>query len=129
MSLIAPAIAGLVFIGLMSLVPEPARLRFNAILVAGAGSAYLNGGLGAWEFGYIALATAVAYKGLDSYRFIGIAWWMHTVWDAIHHFYATPIWPWFPQSSLGCAVMDAVIGVWFLLGARPIWPPLRRSIA
>ena len=64
--LVGASIGGLVFIGIMSFVPEPARHRFNAIFVAGAGSAYLNGGLGAWEFAYMALATALAFKGFRS---------------------------------------------------------------
>jgi len=125
-NLIAPAIAALVFIALMSLVREPARRNFNAILVAGAGAAYLNGGLGLWEFPYIALATIVAYKGLSAYRYIGIAWLMHTCWDIVHHLYATPIWPWQPTSSAGCAVFDAVIAMWFLAGAPAV---LRRRTA
>jgi Family of unknown function (DUF6010) len=57
----------------MSMVTEPARQRFNAIFVAGAGAAYLNGGLGAWEFVYIGIATLIAYKGLSCYRYIGLA--------------------------------------------------------
>jgi hypothetical protein len=119
-NLIAPAIAALVFIALMSPVREPARRNFNAILVAGAGAAYLNGGLGLWEFPYIALATFVAYKGLSAYRYIGIAWLMHTSWDIVHHLYATPIWPWQPTSSAGCAVFDAMIAIWFLAGAPAV---------
>jgi hypothetical protein len=98
MDLVGPSIGGLLFILIMSFVPEPARQRFNAIFVAGAGSAYLNGGLGVWEFAYIALATALAFKGLSSYRYIGIAWLSHTIWDVMHHLYATPIWPWMPTS-------------------------------
>jgi Family of unknown function (DUF6010) len=117
MDLVGPSIGGLLFILIMSFVPEPARQRFNAIFVAGAGSAYLNGGLGVWEFAYIALATALAFKGLSSYRYIGIAWLSHTIWDVMHHLYATPIWPWMPTSSAGCAVFDAVIALWFFLHA------------
>lgn len=124
--LLGPAVAALVFIGVMSCVPEPARQRFNAILVAGAGAAYLNGGLGAWEFVYLGLATFVAYGGLSSYRWIGVAWLMHTTWDLVHHLYATPIWPWLPTSSVGCAVFDAVIALWFFAGA-PAWRRPRRA--
>jgi hypothetical protein len=115
--LIGAAVAALVFIALMSRVPEPARQRFNAILVAGAGAAYLNGGLGAWEFVYLAAATFVAYRGLDAYRWIGVGWLMHTGWDLVHHLVATPIWPWLPASSAGCAVFDTVIALWFFAGA------------
>ena len=120
MNLVAPALAGGVFIIAMSCVAEPARQRFNAILVAGAGAAYLNGGLGALELAYIPFATLVAYRGLTSYPFIGIAWLMHTGWDVVHHLYANPIWVWQPASSAGCAVFDAVIAVWFLFGAPSV---------
>jgi len=123
--LVGASIGGLLFIAIMSFVPEPSRQRFNAIFVAGAGSAYLNGGLGGWEFAYIALATVLAFKGLSSYRYIGIAWLSHTIWDVIHHFYATPIWPWMPTSSAGCAVFDAVIALWFLFHAPSAFDWLR----
>lgn len=124
LDVVAPLVLSLVFVVLMSLVPEPARQRFNAILVAGAGSVYINGGLGPLEFVYLAGATAVAYAGLSRYPMIGVAWFMHTAWDVVHHFFGTPIWPWMPTSSAGCAVFDAVIGCWFLLGAPTPW---RRS--
>jgi hypothetical protein len=118
--LVGPAFGTLVFIALMSVVSEPARQRFNAIFVAGAGAAYLNGGLGAWEFVYIGIATLIAYQGLSCYRYIAVAWFFHAGWDAIHHLYASPIWPWMPTSSAGCAVFDTVIGLWFFMNAPPI---------
>ena len=121
-----PALQALVFIAVMSLVREPARQRFNAIFVAGAGAAYLNGGLGLWEFPFIAVATAVAYLGLSSYRFIGIAWLLHTAWDVVHHLWGNPIWPWQPLSSFGCAVLDAIIALWFLAGAPSVFALARR---
>jgi hypothetical protein len=125
---LGPALGAVVFIFAMSQVPEPARRRFNAIFVAGAGSAYLNGGLGAWEFPFIAVATTVAYLGLRSHRFIGLAWLLHTAWDVVHHLYGNPIWPWHPLSSFGCAVLDALIALWFLAGAPSVFS-LRREAA
>jgi hypothetical protein len=129
--LIGPVFGALVFIALMSVVPEPTRQRFNAIFVAGAGVAYLNGGLGGWEFVYIAIATLIAYQGLSRYRYTGLAWFFHAGWDAIHHLYASPIWPWMPTSSAGCAVFDTVIGCWFFINAPPVVklftpPPIER---
>lgn len=79
--LIGPVVGAIVFILLMSLVREPERQRFNAIFVVGAGAAYLNGGLGLWEFPFIVVATVAAYLGLRSYRFIGVAWMLHVGWD------------------------------------------------
>lgn len=45
MDYFGPAISAVFFILLMSFVPEPTRLRFNAIFAAGAVGVYLNGGL------------------------------------------------------------------------------------
>ena len=123
--LMGALVGGLLFILAMSLVREPARQRFNAIFVAGAGAAYLNGGLGLWEFPYMALATAAAYLGLKSYRFIGAAWILHVFWDVVHHLYGNPIWHWQPLSSAGCAVLDTVIAIWFLTGAPNVYQLLR----
>jgi len=121
MDVVGPALGAVAFVLIMSLVREPARQHFNAIFVAGAGAAYLNGGLGLWEFPFIAVATAAAYLGLRSYRFIGIAWLLHTAWDVLHHLYGNPIWPWMPLSSFGCAVLDALIAMWFLAGAPSVF--------
>ena len=124
---LGPALGAVGFVLIMSLIREPERQRFNAIFVAGAGAAYLNGGLGLWEFPFIALATAAAYLGLRSYRFIGIAWLLHAAWDVVHHLYGQPIWPWQPLSSFGCAVLDSLIAIWFLLGAPSVYTLGRRS--
>ena len=75
--------------------------------------------------------TFCAYRGLESYRFIGIAWLLHTGWDVVHHAYGEAIWSFDPLSSAGCAGLDAVIGVWFLAGAPSVytrWFPSRKSI-
>jgi Family of unknown function (DUF6010) len=122
--LLIPIVPAVVFILLMSLLPEPARQKFNAIFVAGAGAAYLNGGLGVWEFVYLALATVVAYRGLRSYRYIALAWLMHTCWDTVHHLYGNPILSFAPTSSLGCAICDALMAVWFYVGAPSVYARL-----
>jgi hypothetical protein len=112
-----PAISALLFVLIMSLVREPARRKFNAIFVAGASGVYLNGGFGAWELLYPALATPIVYRGLQSYRFIGVAWLMHAAWDLPHHLWGNPIWPFLPTSSFGCLIFDTLIAIWFLAGA------------
>lgn len=118
---ILPVVIAGIFIVVMSLLREPTRQRFNAIFVAGAGAAYMNyGGFGVWEFPFTALATWAAYRGLEDYRFIGIAWLMHTVWDVAHHFWGNPIMPIQATSSAGCAITDAIIAVWFLRGAPSV---------
>jgi hypothetical protein len=129
LDLVGPTLGAVVFVLVMSLVREPARQQFNAIFVAGAGAAYLNGGLGLWEFAFIAIATACAYLGLRSYRFIGAAWLLHVCWDVVHHLYGNPIWHWQPLSSAGCAVLDSLIAVWFLAGAPSVYTLMRSQTA
>ena len=122
-----PVIGALVFIALMSLMKERTRRSFNAILVGGAMGAYISGGLGVWELPFAAIGSVVAYQGLRSYRFIGIAWLMHSAWDLVHHFFANPIWPFMETSSFGCCIFDAVIAVWFMGGAPPVVALFRQS--
>ncbi|SDL65235.1 hypothetical protein SAMN05421823_107162 [Catalinimonas alkaloidigena] len=105
------------YISLSSLLREPTRQQFNAIVIAGAGAAYLSNGLGYWEFLFCAILTWVAYRGLTSYRFIGLGWLLHTGWDLVHHVYAEPIVPFSPASSAGCAVCDTILAIWFWCGA------------
>ena len=122
MDYVGPIIAAAVFALVMSLVREPARRTLNAILVAGASGAYLSGGgFGLWELIYPAIAMPVLYRGVQSYRFIGIAWLMHSGWDIAHHLWGNPIWPFMPTSSFGCMIFDAGIAIWFLAGAPSVW--------
>jgi len=120
MDYVGPVIGAVVFVIVMSLVKEPGRHTFNAILVAGASGVYLSGGFGPWELVYPAIVTPVVYLGLRSYRFIGVAWLMHSCWDIVHHLWGNPIWPFMPTSSFGCMIFDAVIALWFLAGAPSI---------
>ena len=117
MDYVGPAISAVLFVFIMSFVPEPTRLRFNAIFAAGGVGVYLNGGFGIWELLYPVLATPVVYRGLRSYRYIGLAWLMHAAWDFPHHLWGNPIWPFMRTSSFGCMIFDALIAVWFLAGA------------
>lgn len=117
LDLIMPVVIAVLFIFAASLLREPARRRYMAVFVGGAGAAYINGGFGGVEFAFVAVASYVAYRGLESHRFIGVAWLMHTVWDIAHHLYGNPIIHTQPTSSAGCAITDALIAVWFLLGA------------
>jgi hypothetical protein len=116
----------LVFIALSSLLKEPDRQQLMAVILGGAGAAYLNSGLGGWEFAFCALLTFIAYKGLRQYYFIGIGWLLHTVWDVLHHLYASPIVSFSPSSSAGCALCDALLALWFFLGAPSVYDWFRR---
>lgn len=110
-----------VWIAIFSLLHEPMRQKLSAIMMAGAGAAYLGGGLGAWELVACAAFTAVAYQGLEEYRFIGLGWIMHTGWDLVHHFHGHPILPFAPDSSAGCAICDLLLAAWYFLRAKSIF--------
>jgi hypothetical protein len=120
MDYIGPVIGGLAFVALMSLLKEPTRRNFNAIFVAGAMGAYIAGGLGLWEIAFAGVGSLVAYQGLRSVRFIGVAWLIHSAWDLVHHFFAHPIWPFMETSSFGCCIFDGVIAIWFFAGAPSV---------
>jgi hypothetical protein len=126
-NLLAPILIALIFISLCSLLKEPKRRDFMAIMIAGAGAAYLGGGLGKWEFVFTALITWLAYEGLHSYTFIGIGWMLHTSWDIVHHLYGHPIVPFIPTSSLGCAICDPVIAAWCFAGAPSVYRMLHQN--
>jgi hypothetical protein len=122
LDLILPVVMALVLIVAVSFIREPARQRFMSVFVAGAGAAYLNGGLGLWEFAFTAVVTLCAYRGFSSYGFIAAGWLLHTVWDVLHHLYGSPIVFFAPTSSAGCAITDVLIAVWCLLGAPSVLP-------
>ena len=120
----APVIAA-AFIAACSLFKEPNRRNFSAIVLAGAGAAYLSGGFGKWEFAFGTLMALVAFWGLTDYRLIGAGWILHTVWDVLHHLYGNPIVPFVPTSSLGCAICDPVLAIWYFLGAPSVFSSFR----
>ena len=94
-----------------------------AIIVGGAGSAYLSGGgYGKLELPFVTIMTGCAYKGVQSYRYIGVGWLLHTGWDILHHLNGHPLLPFDPMSSFGCAVCDPVIAAWCFAGAPSPFP-------
>ncbi|HSZ50031.1 MAG TPA: DUF6010 family protein [Caulobacteraceae bacterium] len=109
-----------------SLLREPARQRFSAVFLAGAGGAYLSGGFGVWEFAFCAVITVLAYFGLQHYRAIAAGWLLHSAWDVAHHLWGHPIIPFAPSSSIGCAICDPVLALWYGAGAPTIWRLHRR---
>lgn len=117
---LGPTFAALLFVAGMSRLPATQRLRFNALLVIGASGVYLSNGFGGWELAYAAIAGPVlGYFALRSYPVIGVCWLLHAGWDALHHAYGEPIWPFMPTSSFGCLIFDSLIALWFLAGAPP----------
>jgi hypothetical protein len=130
MNVIAPILIGITYVVLMSLIREPHRRSFNAIMVAGAGAAYLSsgGGFGPWEFAFTAAVTYCAYRGLRSWTFIGIGWLLHTGWDILHHLNGSPLIPFAADSSFGCAICDPVIALWCLTGGVSVTDHLRARL-
>jgi hypothetical protein len=126
MTFAVPVVIGVLYALVSSLLREPHRRHVNAVMVAGAGAAYLSGGgLGPWEFAFTAVVTYCAYRGLESWTFIGIAWLLHTAWDVVHHLNGNPIIPFADHSSLGCAICDPVIAIWCFAGGPSLIELLR----
>ncbi|WP_306209695.1 DUF6010 family protein [Actinoplanes sp. RD1] len=113
MTIVVPVLIGVAYVVVNSLIREPHRQAVNALMIAGAGAAYLSGGgLGVAELGFTAVMTFVAYRGLRSWNWIGVGWLLHTAWDIVHHVKGSPILPFEPGSSYGCAICDPVIALW-----------------
>ncbi|MFI6261857.1 DUF6010 family protein [Micromonospora sp. NPDC051006] len=130
MAVLVAVLIGVLYVCLNSLIPEPQRRRVNAVMVGGAGAAYLSGGgLGAWELAFTAVLTYVAYRGLESWTFIGIGWLLHTAWDLAHHLSGDPILPFASGSSFGCMICDPVIALWCLTGGHSVTDALRARFA
>lgn len=127
---VVPVVVGLVYVAVVSLVPEPARQRLNALMVAGAGAAYISGGaLGLGELAFTTVMTFCAYRGLTNYTWLGVGWLLHTGWDVVHHLLGAPLIPELASSSFGCALCDPVIAVWLFLGAPSIYGRVRAAEA
>ena len=126
---ISPLVVAVVLISLISIPREPARQKFSAVFVAGAGAAYFGGGFGIWEIVFCAVITVLAYRGLADYRAIGVAWLLHSGWDLAHDWYGNPIIPFAPASSFGCFICDPVLALWYVIGAPSIWRDHRRAAA
>jgi Family of unknown function (DUF6010) len=126
-NVVAPVVVGLVYIVVVSVVPAPAHQRVNAVVLAGAGAAYISGGsLGLGELAFTTVVTFCAYRGLTTYAWLGVGWLLHTAWDVVHHLRGDPIIPELQHSSFGCAICDPVIAVWMFLAAPSIYR-LRRA--
>ncbi|MFI2350807.1 DUF6010 family protein [Streptomyces sp. NPDC019443] len=130
MTVVAPILIGVLYVCLMSLIRAPHRRRFNAVMVAGAGAAYISGGgFGPWELVITTVIAYCAYRGLESWTFIGIAWLLHTGWDLLHHLQGNPIVPFVEHSSFGCAICDPVIAAWCFTGGPSVTDFLRSRIS
>jgi len=125
--IIAPFVVAVIAVLLAGLLKEPARRNLSAILLGGAGAAYLGGGLGYVEVGFCAVMTIVAYLGLRDYRWIGLGWLLHSGMDVAHHLWGQPILPMLPLSSFGCALCDIGLAAWYFAKAPSPYPWVRQS--
>jgi hypothetical protein len=118
--ILAGFIAPAIWICSFSAVSEPQRRQVNCILVGLAASTYGNHSFGLVEsVGTITVLT-LGILGLRSYRWLGAAWLVHTGLDIAHHLVADPMFRYFPASSLGCAVTDPILALWFFAEAPDI---------
>ena len=122
---IMPFIIPVLFIILpFSFVSEPYRQRINALILACAGGAYLNGGFG-WLEGVFAIVMVIcAYQALGNYRLLTIGWLLHTGWDTLHHLTGNPMILLMPSSSFECAISDTILAVWYFYQAPPVFKTL-----
>jgi MFS family permease len=127
MSLFGPVLIGVLYAAANSFVPERHRRSFNALMIAGAGAAYLSGGaFGPVELVFTTVMTVVAFRGLGSWRWIGVGWLLHTAWDVAHHLRGEPLLPFAHDSSFGCAICDPVIALWCFAGGPSVRDVARR---
>lgn len=126
--LVVPALIGVAFVVVMSLVRDPVvRLRLNAAVTLGASGTYLAvGTFGPWDLVACTVVLVCAFRGLRSWRWVGVAWLLHTALDVAHAVKGVDLLPWAPHSSLGCAICDPVIALWCFGGGRPLGRLLRR---
>ena len=123
--ILAPLLVSVFYVGIMSVLTERARRRLSALIIAGAGGVYFGAGFGPWEVAFCIPMFWLAYRGLDDYRYVGVGWILHTIWDVLHHLYGRPILPFVPLSSFGCAICDTGLAVWYWMRA----PALRSRCA
>ena len=114
--LIIPAI----WICSFSVVAEPQRRQVNCILVGLAASTYGNHSFGSIEAAGTVTVLTLGILGLRDYRWLGAAWLVHAGLDIAHHLVSDPMFRYFPASSLGCAVTDPILALWFFVGAPDI---------
>jgi Family of unknown function (DUF6010) len=115
-----------IFIVVMSLLKEPLRQKINAGLIAVAGGAYVNGGLGDLDRVFNVILVLTAYFGLKDYKLIALGWVLHACWDVVHHFYGNAIDPTIPYSTNVCAFFDPMIALWFFFNAPSVFELLPR---
>ncbi len=123
--ILAGFIIPIIWIWSFSAVSEPRRQQVNCILVGLAASTYGNHSFGPIEAAGTMTVLTFGILGLSNYRWLGAAWLTHAGLDIAHHLVSDPMFRYFPASSLGCAVTDPILALWFFADA----PDIRDAIA
>ncbi len=121
-ALVTNGIAALAFVAVVGLLKEPMRQKSMAIMVAMAGGIFAVPPYAIAGFAVGAVVAVMGYLGLRSYVFIGIGWLIHAGWDTVLHVNGHGLVGLGPASSLGCAIFDPMIALWFFMGAPTVWP-------
>ena len=117
----------ILFATLVGALKEPVRQNAMAIMVGMAGGLFATPPHAELGFVVGSLIAVCAYFGLRSYKFIAIGWMLHAAWDTFRYSQGAGLVGQPPHASLGCAVFDPMIAVWFFLGAPSPWRPARRA--
>lgn len=125
--LVTNGIYAILFAAVVGILKEPARQKSMAILIAMAGGLFAVEPFAELGFCFGALIAVCGYFGLKWYPSIGIGWILHACWDTVRYFNDAGLVGQEPHSSLGCAIFDPMIAVWFFFGAPSVWDHLRST--
>jgi hypothetical protein len=103
-----------------SFVSEPRRRQVNCILVGLAAATYGNHSFALIEAAGTIIVLTLGILGLGDYRWLGVAWLVHSGLDIAHHIANDPMFRYFPASSFACAITDPILALWFFAGAPDI---------
>lgn len=117
------------FVLVVGAIKEPIRQKAMAIMLAMAGGMFAYPPYAELGFLWGVGIAVCGYFGLRSYKFIGIGWILHGVWDTFRYSQDAGLVGMGPHSSLGCAVFDPMIALWFFLGAPSVWKFAQQSEA
>lgn len=119
----------IVFVLVVGAIKEPIRQKSMAIMIAMAGGLFAYPPYAELGFMWGAAIAVCGYFGLKSYKFIGLGWILHAIWDTLRYSQDAGLVGQAPHSSLGCAVFDPMIALWFFFGAPSVCKYARVSEA
>ncbi|MCC3406988.1 MAG: hypothetical protein JGK17_15615 [Microcoleus sp. PH2017_10_PVI_O_A] len=114
---VSPIVVGTIFILLTGLIPEDRRRSFHSVVAAAASGTYLGGELGKLEPIFMVVMAASAFFGINNWKLVGLAWFLHGAVDLVHHSINSPLLFWYIPSSFECFIVDWYFAIYFLLDA------------